>query len=100
MMIERDELDIWEVDRTPVSLAGHRTPAAGAVRIGPVYTPPEHRSHGYARGLVAETSLAALRRREMRRCILFTDTANPVSNSIYRQIGYVPTGEHVDIAFG
>jgi predicted GNAT family acetyltransferase len=100
LMIERGEIDLWVSDGTPVSLAGHRTPAAAVVRIGPVYTPPEHRSHGYARRLVAETSVTALRRHDVRYCMLYTDMANPVSNSIYRQIGYVPKGEHVEIAFG
>ena len=31
--------------------------------------------------------------------MLFTDAANPVSNSIYRQAGYEPRGEHVEIEF-
>ena len=31
--------------------------------------------------------------------MLFTDADNPVSNSIYRQAGYEPRGEHVEIEF-
>jgi predicted GNAT family acetyltransferase len=31
--------------------------------------------------------------------MLFTDADNPVSNSIYRQAGYEPRGEHVEIDF-
>src|SRR5256885_727212 len=37
----------WDVDGTPVSMAGHalpvRTPAGVVSRIGPVYTPAAHR---------------------------------------------------------
>jgi len=99
-ILESREAALWEVNGVPVSLAGHRSPAAGVVRIGPVYTPPEQRNHGYARRLVAEVTASEIARPDVRRCMLFTDTANPVSNSIYRQIGYVPTGEHVEIALG
>src|SRR5205807_26949 len=51
VMLDQREVELWEVDGTPVSLAGHRGPAAGVVRIGPVYTPPAQRNHGYARRL-------------------------------------------------
>ena len=98
-MLDQREVELWEVDGTPVSLAGHRGPAAGVVRVGPVYTPPAQRNHGYARRLVADVTATEMARPDVRRCMLFTDTANPVSNSIYRQIGYVPRGEHVEIAF-
>jgi predicted GNAT family acetyltransferase len=100
LMLQQGDVELWEVDDAPVSLTGHRGPAAGVVRVGPVYTPPEQRNHGYARRLVAEVTAVELARPGVRRCMLFTDIANPVSNAIYRQIGYVPTGEHVEIAFG
>jgi len=100
LMLRRGEVELWEVDGGPVSLAGHRAPAAGVVRIGPVYTPPEQRNHGYARRLTADVTADAMRRPDVRSCMLFTDAANPVSNSIYRQIGYLPRGEHAEIAFG
>jgi len=41
----------------------------------------------------------ALRRPGIHHAMLFTDAANPVSNSIYRQAGYEPRGEHVEIDF-
>jgi uncharacterized protein len=44
------------------------------------------RSHGYARACVAELSASTLQ--QGHRCILYTDLANPASNSVYRRIGY------------
>lgn len=81
-------LVIWE-DGGPVSLAGYGAPSPTAMRIGPVYTPPELRGRGYASALTAavtELVLAGGRRS----CFLFTNLANPTSNSIYQKIGYRP----------
>lgn len=51
-----------------------------------MFTPREHRGHGYASGLVAAVSA---RVRDIgHRCTLYTDPRNPTSNSIYRAIGY------------
>jgi predicted GNAT family acetyltransferase len=79
----------WDVDGEAVSMAasGGRTPSG--VRIGPVYTPPNFRGKGYATALVADLSSLMLSR-GMDFCFLFTDMANPTSNSIYAQIGYEP----------
>ena len=97
--IAAGEFDVWMDDERPVSMVGHRGPFAGVVRIGPVYTPVPQRTRGYARRLTYEVSAAALSRPDVRRCMLYTDAANPVSNSIYRQAGYAPVGEHVEIRF-
>ena len=40
-------------------LAGFEHPSAGTVRVGPVYTPPERRTCGYASALVAAVSSTA-----------------------------------------
>lgn len=90
--------DLWIQDATPVCLVGHRV-AAGVLRVGPVYTPPEHRNRGYARRLTYEVTAGALERPEVDAAMLFTDAANPVSNSIYRQAGYEPRDRHVEIEF-
>ncbi len=97
-MVRREQMDVWIADDQIVSMVGHRE-AAGVVRVGPVYTPPEYRSHGYARRLTYEVTAAALQRPGVERAMLFTDAANPVSNSIYRQAGFAPRGEHVEIDF-
>ena len=41
-------LHLWEVDGDSVSMAGSSPVIAGMARIGPVYTPPAQRRHGYA----------------------------------------------------
>jgi predicted GNAT family acetyltransferase len=68
------------------------------MKIGPVYTPPEHRTRGRATALVAYASSWALAR-GLRSCFLFTDLSNPTSNGIYRRIGYEQVGEAAMISF-
>ena len=66
---------------------GGRTP--NGIRIGPVYTPPEQRRRGYGSALTAALTQQLLDGGR-RFCFLFTDLANPTSNSIYQRIGYRP----------
>jgi RimJ/RimL family protein N-acetyltransferase len=97
-MVQSGHVDLWEVDGRIVCLVGYRD-AAGVLRVGPVYTPPEHRNHGYARWLTYEVTALALERPGVEHAMLFTDAANPVSNWIYQQAGYRPRDEHVEIEF-
>jgi predicted GNAT family acetyltransferase len=88
---------LWDHDE-PVSLAGWGAPTPNGIRVGPVYTPPEHRSRGYASAVTAALSaeqLAAGRQF----CFLYTDLANPTSNRIYMNIGYEPVCDAFDFAF-
>lgn len=71
----------------PVSMA-RSVPTAEMGRINYVYTPPELRCKGYATECVAKLSQKLLE--EFKYCVLFTDLANPTSNSIYQKIGYKP----------
>jgi GNAT superfamily N-acetyltransferase len=80
---------IWWVDGEPVSFAGFTAPLDGMSRLAPVYTPPEHRGRGYGSAVTAAASARAIAA-GARDVVLFTDLANPVSNSIYRKIGYRP----------
>lgn len=95
--LEQGTLWIWEVDGEPVSMAGHRLPVFGASRVGPVYTPPEHRRHGYAGALTGEVSAKVLA--QGNQACLYTDLANPTSNKIYAQLGYVPVADFVVLTF-
>lgn len=80
---------LWEHDGRPVSVAGVTGPTPNGIRIGPVYTPPADRGHGFASAVTAAASQAQLD--EGRRFVfLFTDLANPTSNKIYQAIGYEP----------
>jgi predicted GNAT family acetyltransferase len=81
---------LWE-DDAPVSMAALSEPVAGVARVQAVYTPPEHRSHGYASAAVAHLSTMTLGLG--RRCILYTDLGNPTSNAIYRRLGYRAVAE-------
>jgi predicted GNAT family acetyltransferase len=89
---------IWEDDDVPVSLAGYSGPTASGIRIGPVYTPPDRRRRGYASNLVAELSRGLLED-GYQACFLFTDLANPTSNKIYTDIGYVRVCDAAEYAF-
>ena len=83
---------IWEDGARAVSMAAARRPTRRGISIGSVYTPPEHRGHGYASACVAALSQRQLDAgREF--CCLYTDLANPTSNSIYQKIGYVPVAD-------
>ncbi len=80
----------WD-DGGPVALSGNAPPVQGIVRIGPVFTPGDLRRRGYGSSCVAALSRHFLG--QGYRCTLFTDLANPVSNSIYRKMGYTAVGE-------
>ena len=83
---------------TPVSLAGHTPITAGMGRIGPVYTPPELRGHGYAAGATTAATEGASRL-GAGEVLLFTDLANPVSNRLYQRHGYRPVTDRTRLEF-
>jgi GNAT superfamily N-acetyltransferase len=83
---------LWD-DDGPKSLAGGRPPAFGAVRVGPVYTPPEHRGRGYGGAVTAAVTQRALDRGASE-VVLFTDLTNPTSNALYPRLGYRPLADH------
>ena len=83
---------LWEHDGDVVSWCGHGNPTGRGIRIGPVYTPPEHRGRGYASALVAAQSRWLLDN-GYEFCFLYTDLANPTSNAIYERIGYRQVAE-------
>jgi predicted GNAT family acetyltransferase len=85
---------LWEDRGDTVSMAGASPVIAEMSRVGPVYTPPEHRGHGFASAVTAAASVDALARGAAQ-VLLYTDLANPTSNSIYQQIGYRPVADEV-----
>ncbi len=88
---------IW-VDGKPVSMAVAMAPSATGIRINLVYTPPAMRRRGYAAACVAALSQLQLDAGRAF-CSLYTDLANPTSNSVYRRIGYRPVSDVVDLDF-
>ena len=82
-------LVLWEDEGRAVCMAGFGGRTPNGTRVGPVYTPPELRGRGYASALTAALTQRLLDS-GLRFCFLFTDLANPTSNSIYQRIGYRP----------
>ena len=89
---------ILEVEGIPVSMAGISRPMERVVGVGHVYTPPYYRGKGYASAAVAKLSQQLLDK-GFEKCVLYTDLANPTSNSIYQKIGYAPIGDSLMITF-
>ena len=88
---------LWEVDGEVVAFANGRVPAYGVARIGPVYTPPEHRRRGYAGAVTAAASRDILAAGAV--AVLYTDLANPTSNRIYQALGYAPVEDRLHVQF-
>lgn len=96
--IEAGEVWCWADDETIVAMAACSAPAAGVARIGPVYTPPERRSHGYGAGATHAATEAALEA-GADHVMLYADRANPISNALYRRLGFIPDHDAVDLGF-
>jgi len=92
-------ITLWEADGVPVSIAGLTRTVAGMVRVGPVYTPPAQRGHGYAAGATVAVSQAALDTGATD-VLLYTDLANPTSNALYQRLGYRPVEDRIVLSFG
>jgi predicted GNAT family acetyltransferase len=90
-MLAAGQMWLWDRSGETVSMAVSREPLYGVVRLSGVYTPPEKRKRGYAAACVG--ALSAQLREAGYRSILYTDLANPTSNSIYRRIGYRAVAE-------
>ena len=81
-------LMMLELDGTPVAMGQRaRTSWCGQNRIGLIFVPPEHRSHGHARRMV-RSLIASILDDEAVPC-LFTDRSNPISNRLYTGLSFV-----------
>jgi predicted GNAT family acetyltransferase len=91
---------IWEVDYQPVAMAGHaqlvETPGGKVGRIGPVYTPLEHRRQGYGAAVTAAVVEALLP--QCSTVMLFADAHNPTSNAVYERLGFRVVARAVETA--
>ncbi len=84
--LQNGDIYLWE-DEEPLSMAMKTRPTRHGISVSLVYTPPELRRNGYASACVAELSRKLLGQ-GYQFTALFTDLANPTSNSIYQRIGY------------
>jgi RimJ/RimL family protein N-acetyltransferase len=84
---------VWLNDAgEPVSIAGFANPTPNGIRVGPVYTPERQRGHGYGVAVSAAVTQHLL---DSGRSFvfLFADLDYPVSNHVYKKIGYQPVAE-------
>jgi hypothetical protein len=95
------EIYLWKdpEDDEPRAMAGRSRPTRNTITVNAVYTPPELRRQGYATAAVARLSQALLAE-GYPMCVLYTDLANPTSNSIYQRIGYERVADAVRYFFG
>lgn len=73
----------------PVSMTGFNARLPRIVQVGAVWTPPEHRSRGYARATVA-LHLAEAQAEGVERAILFT--SSPFAARAYAALGFAEVG--------
>jgi predicted GNAT family acetyltransferase len=96
--IAAKKLYVLENNGVPVSMAGYTREMQTAIGVAFVYTPPYERRKGYASSIAAHLSQRALDK-GFTKCVLYTDLANPTSNSIYQKIGYVPICDSLQLKF-
>jgi predicted GNAT family acetyltransferase len=90
-------LHVWEY-REVVSMTSLNRETRQGFAVSLVYTPPHFRNKGYATSCVAALTQRTLDSGKTF-CCLYTDHANPTSNSIYQKIGYRPVCDVQDWIF-
>lgn len=100
--LERDMasgmLFVLEADSNVVAKSSFHGIANGAVQIGGVYTPPQHRGRGYARSVVAGSLMMARDAGETK-AFLFTSETNAAAQRAYQALGFRPIGDYGIILF-
>jgi predicted GNAT family acetyltransferase len=96
-VLEQRKFYLWDDDGPRCIAAAARDTPHGAC-VNAVYTPPEQRRKGYATAAVGALS-GMLLAAGKDFCCLYTDVANPTSNSIYRKIGYRPVRDDAELLF-
>lgn len=96
-LIRAGDLFLW-CDPAPVALAARTLRTFTGISVNHVYTPPDLRCRGYATSCVSSLTMRLLSD-GYEYCSLFTDVANPTSNSIYQKIGYHPVCDMKDVLF-
>lgn len=87
--IELGEVFLWQQSgNESVSMCCIARPTTNGITINGVFTPKDQRAKGYASSLVSYVSQTMLESGK-KFCVLYTDAANPTSNKIYRNIGYI-----------
>ncbi len=69
-----------------------------AVQIGNVWTPPQYRSRGYARAVVAG-ALDHAHRVGAKQGVLFTPEGNAAARTAYAAVGFTPVGDYAMVLY-
>lgn len=97
--VDHNGIYLWKnEDGKFVSMAGNHRDSKNAGSIGWVYTPSEYRGKGYG-SMVTHGVTQEVFNKGKTLANLFTDMANPTSNSIYQKIGYKLIGHSYQIEF-
>jgi hypothetical protein len=99
--IDSGRYSLLEMSGIPVCLGGNseilRFEGISVARVGPIYTPIEHRKKGYASALT--THITAKLQSTGAVATLYTQADNPTSNKIYQEIGYTLVDQNRRIVF-
>ncbi|GEN53459.1 GNAT family N-acetyltransferase [Halobacillus faecis] len=93
-LIADRRLHLWIVEGTAVSMASRARTTKNGATINAVYTPDQYKRKGYASQAVWHLTDKLLKS-GYSFCSLYTDLANPTSNSIYKKIGYERMGDSI-----
>lgn len=97
--IARSRSWLWLGPDNELRAMAVRHPAvSGVARVGPVYTPPEHRGRGFGSVVTAAATRDVLGDGAVP--VLYTDLANPTSNKIYQALGFYAVTDRASVRFG
>jgi hypothetical protein len=88
-------ITLWEVDGTPVAMAGRSRLVAGMVRLGAVYAPRDQDEHYGRAALVAAARAAAEIARDV---LIFAGVTDPATDAAHRAVGFRPVLDRVMLA--
>jgi ribosomal protein S18 acetylase RimI-like enzyme len=94
----RGDLFLLEADGTPLASAAFNAHLPDCVQVGGVWTPPELRSRGHARAVVAGALLSA-RKQGATTGVLFTGQNNHPARKAYEALGFRRIGDYGIITF-
>lgn len=99
VFLENQSVYLWKVNAQAVSMVNKSRQTKHGATVNAVFTPDKFKRNGYATNAVAALSQKLLDD-GFQFCNLYTDRANPTSNSIYQKIGYKEVGTSVVYRFG
>lgn len=95
-LMQNRDIFVWANENdTPQTMATKSRPTQNGIAVNRVFTPESSRGRGYATACVAYLSQHLLDE-GFKFCTLFTDLTNPISNHVYRKIGYKEICEFQD----